>query len=50
GLDTVLDDSLAEQPDIYFEGGDHEALVHVSSEQFQELMADAEHGRFSHHS
>ncbi|MEE9139913.1 MAG: YbaK/EbsC family protein [Alphaproteobacteria bacterium] len=49
GLEVVMDDSLSAQPDIYFEGGDHASLVHVSAEQFKELMAGAKEGRFSHH-
>jgi len=49
GIETMVDDSLAEQTDIYFEGGDHELLVHVSNEQFETMMADAMHGHFSHH-
>ena len=50
GIETMVDDSLAEQTDIYFEGGDHELLVHVSNEQFDMMMIDAMHGNFSHHS
>jgi len=50
GIETMVDDSLAEQPDIYFEAGDHELLVHVTNEQFDTLMADAMHGHFSQHS
>jgi Ala-tRNA(Pro) deacylase len=49
GVETMLDDSLAEQTDIYFEAGDHEALIHMTCEQFELMMADAEHGSFSHH-
>lgn len=49
GLDVVLDDSLGDQPDIYFEGGDHASLVHVTGEAFTRLMADARRGRFSQH-
>ncbi len=49
GIETVLDDSLCEQPDIYFEAGDHQDLIHVSGEQFAELMQGARHARFSHH-
>ncbi|WP_126456976.1 aminoacyl-tRNA deacylase [Sulfuriflexus mobilis] len=49
GIETLVDDSLAEQPDIYFEGGDHEVLVHVDAENFGYLTSDALHGRFSHH-
>ena len=47
GLNVVVDDSLAQQPDIYFEGGDHTNLVHVSGLSFQKLMAEAQHGRFT---
>ena len=49
GLDVVLDDSLLEQPDIYVEGGDHANLLHISGKQFERLMNNALHGRFSHH-
>jgi Ala-tRNA(Pro) deacylase len=47
GLNVVVDDSLVQQPDIYFEGGDHANLVHVSGTSFQKLMTDARHGRFA---
>jgi Ala-tRNA(Pro) deacylase len=47
GLTTILDDSLAEQPDVYLEGGDHCSLVHISGADFRRLMAEAPHGRFS---
>jgi len=47
GLNVVVDDSLAQQPDIYFESGDHTNLVHISGTSFQTLMADARHGRFT---
>ena len=49
GLETVVDDELAEQPDIYFEAGDHEQLIHVTAEVFHTLMGDRiRHGQFSH--
>ena len=47
GLKVVVDDSLARQPEIYIEGGDHASLVHISGENFQKLLASARHGRFS---
>ncbi|HYA44691.1 MAG TPA: YbaK/EbsC family protein [Acidimicrobiales bacterium] len=47
GLSVVMDDSLAQEPDVYFEGGDHAHLVHVSGTSFQKLMADARHGQFT---
>ena len=49
GLDTVVDDSIDEQPDVYLEGGDHATLVHMSHAQFASLTATARHGRFSVH-
>jgi len=47
GLKTIVDDSLGEQSDVYFEGGDHQSLVHVSGPNFRKLMAGARHGRFA---
>lgn len=47
GIETVVDDSLMEQPDIYFEAGDHEELIHLSGTQFMELLGTARHGAFS---
>jgi len=49
GLDLVVDDSIEEQPEVYFEGGDHATLVHMSHAQFAGLTATARHGRFSVH-
>lgn len=49
GLKMVVDDSLAAQPEIYFEGGDHRSLVHVSAEGFHRLTETASHGSFSAH-
>ena len=48
-LETIVDDSLAEQSDIYFEAGDHEQLIHVSSEVFNTLMSEAQFSHFSQH-
>lgn len=49
GIETILDDSLAEQSDIYFEAGDHEQLIHVTVEGFQALLGDSiQLGHFSH--
>lgn len=49
GIKTLVDDSLINQPDVYFEAGDHEELIHVSRSQFQEIIAGAEHGIISYH-
>jgi len=48
GVETVVDDAIAEQPDIFFEAGDHEQLIHVSAETFQTLLGEnVQRGRFS---
>jgi Ala-tRNA(Pro) deacylase len=47
GLQTIVDDSIAEQPEIYLEAGDHSTLIHMDAAQFASLTADAMHGRFS---
>lgn len=44
---TVVDDSLLRLPDLYFEAGDHEELVHLSGAAFRELVGTSRHGRFS---
>ena len=51
GIKTIWDPntSLGKLDDIYFEAGDHANLVHVTGEQFHELMASAERGDFSQH-
>jgi Ala-tRNA(Pro) deacylase len=48
GLETVVEERLLAEPDVYFEGGDHESLVHVRGEAFRELVCGARHGRFAH--
>ncbi|MEZ0601979.1 aminoacyl-tRNA deacylase [Paraburkholderia sp. IW21] len=47
GMRTYLDESLAQQPDVYFEAGDHEELIHMGSRQFLDLMDRAERTRFA---
>ncbi|MFL9993533.1 Ala-tRNA(Pro) deacylase [Burkholderia sp. GAS332] len=47
GMQTYLDESLALQPDVYFEAGDHEELIHMGSVQFLDLMDRAERTRFA---
>lgn len=48
GMETIVDDSLVGQPEIYFEAGDHEDLVCVEGEQFLRMLNQARHGQFSH--
>jgi Ala-tRNA(Pro) deacylase len=46
GLAGVVDASLEGHEHIYFEGGDHRALVHVTGAQFHRLMEKVPHGNF----
>jgi len=41
-LITLVDRSLLDQPEIYFESGDHEHLIRVTGGQFAHLLGDAE--------
>ncbi|NIP72136.1 MAG: YbaK/EbsC family protein [Gammaproteobacteria bacterium] len=50
GIDTIVDDALMEQPEVYLEAGDHEELIHVDRAQFETLMNGAARGQISHHS
>lgn len=38
GIETLVDDHLLQQPEIYFEAGDHTRLIHMSGQQFRELF------------
>lgn len=49
GLDTVVDEALLLQPEIYFEAGDHRALIRMSREQFLALLPRSLRASFSHH-
>ena len=44
---TVVDSSLKEQPDVYFEAGDDDSLVHVTETGFEQLLDGAEYFEFS---
>jgi Ala-tRNA(Pro) deacylase len=44
---TIVDDTLDQQPDVYFEAGDHKSLVHMNATEFSRLTQNARHGRFS---
>jgi len=46
GLETVLDERLIEQPEIYFEAGDHEHLLQMACGDFIALLRGCKSGRF----
>jgi Ala-tRNA(Pro) deacylase len=48
GMETIVDDSLVGQPEVYFESGDHRGLISVGGEEFLELLGEARHGQFTH--
>jgi Ala-tRNA(Pro) deacylase len=49
GIRTVVDVRLLEQPDIFFEAGDHQELVHLSGGEFRDLLQNFERVDFSRH-
>jgi Ala-tRNA(Pro) deacylase len=49
GVDVIVDPALIHQPDVYFESGDHENLIHLDGEVFRDLMANAPRAPVSHH-
>jgi len=49
GMETVVEDTLVEQPDVYMEAGDHEQLIHLSGEDFESLLDQAQCMHFSRH-
>jgi len=46
-VETVLDDSLMDAEDVYFEGGDHKTLIHMRADDWRKLMKDTAHTAFS---
>lgn len=49
GIDVVMDENLAQCKEVYFEAGDHTALVHIDGMDFQGLMTGTMCGHFSRH-
>ncbi len=47
GLPTIVEEELAAQPDVFFEAGDHQHLVHVTQGEFNRLISDARCARFA---
>jgi Ala-tRNA(Pro) deacylase len=46
-IPTVYEDSLSGLPDVYFEAGDHEDVVHMRAGDFLALLDGSLHGHFS---
>ena len=49
GIDMVVEESLAEKPEVWFEAGDHMRLIHMSGGTFMGMMQNAPRWRFSEH-
>lgn len=49
GIDVLLDVSLMNCDEVFFEAGDHTELIHLRGEDFRDMMADADRGSFSRH-
>lgn len=47
-INTVVDDALLEQADVYFEAGDHEQLIKMSQNNFRKLLGDATHSHIGY--
>ena len=46
-MESVYDELLDQQKDIFLEAGDHQTLIHLKHEEFHKLMNYCRHGRFS---
>ncbi len=47
-MDTYLDECLLDEPEVFFEAGDHEELIRVDGGQFEQLQKDARRGHYGH--
>ena len=47
GIESIWDEQLMNEPDLYFELGDHRHLVHVRTRDYLALLDNERHGSFS---
>lgn len=47
GIESIWDEQLMQEPDLYFELGDHRHLVHVRTQDYLALLNKERHGVFS---
>lgn len=47
GIESIWDDELVKEPDLYFELGDHTHLVHLGTLDYLGLLGNERHGSFS---
>ncbi|MDH3713597.1 MAG: YbaK/EbsC family protein [Gammaproteobacteria bacterium] len=48
GLDTLVENCLRAQPELYFEAGDHEELVHIKELDYETLLGNVRYLSFTH--
>lgn len=46
-IPTIYDEMLAAEPEVWFEAGDHEDVVHMKGAAFLRLLEGSRHGCFS---
>ena len=46
-IPTVYDDAITDLEEVWFEAGDHVAVVHLGGAEFLELLAGSLHGHFT---
>ncbi|MDH3319392.1 MAG: YbaK/EbsC family protein [Betaproteobacteria bacterium] len=46
GLPMIVEEALAEQPDVFFEAGDHEHVIHVTRNEFMRLIEGTPRAHF----
>ena len=46
GIESIWDEQLMNEPDLYFELGDHKHLVHVRTRDYLALLENERHGSF----
>ena len=47
GLPMIVEEALDAQPEVFFEAGDHEHVIHLTQNEFARLTSDAPRAHFS---
>lgn len=47
-VETVVEQALVREPDVYLEAGDHTEVIHLDGARFKQLQSGARRGTFSH--
>lgn len=47
GVETIWDEALLAQPDVYLDAGDHVRLIHLETRYLRQLLQDMPHCHFS---